>query len=85
MSSNREQGTGRVDILVKEQKKRRAIIIEVKRSNQEKDMEQDCREALAQIERRQYGKTRLKGYRTVMKYGAAFFEKECLIKTNRQV
>lgn len=81
VSSNREQGTGRVDILVKERKKRRAITMEVKRSKQEKDMEQDCREALEQIERRQYDKTRLKGYRTILKYGAAFFEKQCLIKT----
>lgn len=45
------------------------------------DIRKDCREALEQIERRQYDKTRLKGYRTILKYGAAFFEKQCLIKT----
>lgn len=81
MASNAEAGTGRADILVKDRKNRRAIVIEVKRSRKEEGMEKDCLEALEQIERRQYAREILKGYERVLCYGAAFFEKQCLIKS----
>lgn len=80
VSSNKEQGTGRADIVVKDRPNRRAIIIEVKRSEKEEMMQKDCKKALEQIRQKQYAKSFLKGYRTVLCYGAAFFEKECLIK-----
>lgn len=80
---------GRADILVKDRRNRRAIIIEVKRSKGEKQMENDCRKALAQMEKRQYtwqdarhlAEEVLKGYEKVLCYGVAFFEKQCLIKS----
>lgn len=80
---------GRADILVKDRRNRRAIIIEVKRSKGEKQMENDCRKALAQMEKRQYTRQDaghlaeevLKGYEKVLCYGTAFFEKQCLIKS----
>ena len=81
VASNSEQGTGRADILVKDRRNRRAIIIEVKRSKGEKQMENDCRKALAQMDKRQYAREVLKGYEKVLCYGAAFFEKQCLIKS----
>lgn len=79
VSSNKEQGTGRADIVVKDRSNRRALIIEIKHSKKESDMEKDCREAIEQIRRKGYARTDLKGYRTVLCYGAAFFEKDCLV------
>lgn len=79
VSSNKEQGTGRADIVVKDRSHRRALLIEIKHSKKEGDMEKDCREAIEQIRRKGYARTDLKGYRTVLCYGAAFFEKDCLV------
>lgn len=79
VSSNQEQGTGRPDVIVKDRKNRRAVIIEIKRSKKEDAMEKDCKKALAQIHREQYARNLLKGYQQVLCYGAAFFEKSCLI------
>lgn len=78
--SNSEMGKGRPDIVVKDRKNRRALIIEVKHSRSEKVMQQDCRKAFAQIETGQYARQFLKGYKTILCYGAAFFEKTCLIQ-----
>ncbi len=79
VSSNKEQGTGHADIVVKDRSNRRALIIEIKHSKKEGDMEKDCRKAIEQIRRKGYARTDLKGYRTVLCYGAAFFEKDCLV------
>ena len=49
VESNKENGLGRPDILLKDKKNRRAIIIEAKHSKKEADMEKDCKEALEQI------------------------------------
>lgn len=57
-----------------------AIIVEAKHSRTEEVMEKDCREALQQIDLRKYAKKYLKGYRKVLCYGAAFYEKDCLIR-----
>lgn len=80
VASNSEQGTGRADILIKDRHNRRAIIIETKRSRKESHMPDDCLNALKQIRQRQYASGLLKGYQTILCYGAAFFEKKCLIK-----
>jgi len=75
-----EKGTSRPDIIVRDRKNRRVIIIEVKHSISEDQMKKDCKTALEQIDIRQYAKIFLKGYKTILCYGVAFFEKECLIK-----
>lgn len=80
VSSNQEQGTGRADVIVKDQKNRRVMIIEVKRALSKGEMEKDCRKALQQIEREQYARNFLKGYQTILCYGAVFWGKECLIQ-----
>lgn len=85
VSSNKEQGTGRADIVVKDRSHRRALIIEIKHSKKESDMEKDCQEAIEQIRRRGYPRTDLKGYRTILCYGAAFFEKDCLVSAEEQL
>lgn len=80
VESNHEHGLGRPDIVIRDRKKRRVLIIEVKHSKDEKDMEKDSIEALDQIGTKKYADQFLRGYRVVVCYGAAFFEKECIIK-----
>lgn len=80
--TNSEQGTGRADIVVKEQERRRAIVIEVKWSGKRGiSLDRECDEAIRQIGEKQYIRNlQLEGYRTVLCYGAAFLGKQCLIK-----
>ncbi len=80
VESNKEYGLGRPDVVVKDRKHRCVIIIEVKHSKNEDCMETDAKTAMEQIDVKQYAKQFLKGYRTVMCYGAAFFEKDCVIR-----
>ena len=43
-------------------------------------MESSCKEALAQIEERKYGEgLKRRGVKKLLKYGIAFYEKECLV------
>lgn len=80
VKSNYEDGTGRSDVVIKDRKNRRAIVIEIKHSKSEKLMEHDCDTALEQIRKKKYMKSVERGYRQVIAYGIAFFEKECKIK-----
>lgn len=84
VKSNSESGTGRADVIIKEQRRRRALVIEVKWSGKkgnEDSLEKECADALQQIEKEQYKKNlELEGYKTVLCYGAAFRGKTCLIK-----
>ena len=78
--SDKEHGSGRPDVVVKDNKNRRVIIIEAKISDSKKQMESDCMEAVNQIATRQYVRDFLDGYKTIVCYGVAFFKKACLIK-----
>lgn len=80
--TNSEQGMGRADIVVREQERRRAIVIEVKWSGRERtSLEKECKEALRQIEEKQYRRNlQMEGYRTILCYGAAFLGKTCQIE-----
>lgn len=78
--SNAEKGTGRPDVVVMDRQTRSAIIIEIKHSHSYSALDKDCRNALDQIDARQYARQFMKGYRTVLCYGAAFYEKECRIR-----
>lgn len=77
VDSNKERGLGRPDIVLKDRKNRRAIIFEAKKSTAEDHMSADSQKALLQIISMEYAKN-LKGYRQIMIYGIAFFEKEAL-------
>ena len=79
VDSNKEKGLGRPDILLKDKKNRRAIIIEAKKSDKESDMDKDCKEAIKQIVKEKYAEG-LKGYEEIICYGAAFFQKQVKIK-----
>ncbi len=79
VESNKENGLGRPDILIKDKRNRRAIIIEAKRSKKESDMDKDCDKAIEQIVRENYGKG-LYGYTEILCYGVAFFQKQAKVK-----
>ncbi len=79
VDSNKEKGLGRPDILLKDKRNRRAVIIEAKRSGKESDMEKDCAKAIAQIVSGKYSEG-LTGYEEIICYGAAFYQKQVLLR-----
>ena len=79
VKSNHEQGLGRTDITLTDKRKRRALVIEAKKSDSEEQMEKDCSDALEQIAEKKYAEG-LKGYRQIECYGISFFQKSALVK-----
>ncbi|MCI8692853.1 MAG: hypothetical protein HFH91_08970 [Lachnospiraceae bacterium] len=79
VESNKEKGLGRPDILIKDRRNRRAIIIEARKSKKESDMDGDCDKAIAQIIDERYSEG-LYGYTQVLCCGAAFFRKQAKVK-----
>ena len=79
--SNRESGTGRPDIIMKENKFRgRGVILETKITKDIRQMEEKCREALEQIETKRYEADLISdGYSPILKYGVCFFKKGCMV------
>jgi hypothetical protein len=80
--SNREGGTGRSDLFIKPVTRRKpAYVIEFKIANKFSELDKRADDALQQIEDRKYAQElNDDGYATVIKYGIAFFGKDCLIK-----
>ena len=79
MESNKENGLGRPDILLKDKKHRRAIIIEAKKSDRESHLDKDCDEAIKQIVDKRYADG-INGYEQILCYGVAFFQKQAKVK-----
>ncbi len=79
VESNKEKGLGRPDILLKDKKNRRAIVIEAKKSKKESDMDQDCDAAIDQIVTEKYAEG-LYGYTQIFCYGISFFQKQAKVK-----
>ena len=82
VKSNREGGRGRSDLFIKPVTRRKsAYIIEFKVAKSFDALEHMADVALRQIEERGY-ETELHddGYKEIIKYGIAFFGKDCLIK-----
>ena len=78
--SNKERGLGRPDLQLFDVDNRRAMIIEVKKSDSKANMEKSCDEALKQIVDNEYAKYLDTGFKTVFCYGIAFFRKSAMIK-----
>ena len=80
--SNRESGNGRPDILLKYPSVRgKAVILEIKVADTFSGLEEKCDEALRQIEEQEYEESlRQEGYQDILKYGVAFYRKECIVK-----
>lgn len=80
VESNYEYGLGRSDIVVKDRRNRRAVVIEVKIADSERNLEQECSGALAQIAKKQYAAGIARsGYKKVTSFGMAFYQKQCLV------
>ena len=57
------------------------MIIEIKVSKTYQGLEEKCDEALRQIEEQKYEEAlRQEGYQDILKYGVAFYRKECMVK-----
>ena len=82
VQSNRESGKGRPDILVRYPSVRgKAVILEIKAAKTYQELEKKCDEALRQIEEQKYEEgLRREGYKDILKYGVAFYKKECMVK-----
>ena len=79
VESNKEKGLGRPDILLKDKKNRRAIIVEAKISKKELDLDKDCDEAIDQIITEKYAEG-VAEYEQVLCYGVAFYRKKAKVK-----
>ena len=82
--SNDEAGLGRLDLRIRDRAGRRVLLLEFKRSKKEKDLDRDCDEAVAQIEKNGYGKVMPEGYEQQIIYGIAFFGKKAKVKKKRK-
>lgn len=82
--SNDEAGLGRLDLRIRDRAGRRILLLEFKRSKKEKDLDRDCDEAVAQIEKHGYGKVMPEGYEQQIIYGIAFFGKKAKVKKKRK-
>lgn len=77
--SNRESGDGYSDILIEIEDDEIGIVIEVKYA-EDGNLEAECMEALAQIERKQYEEQLIdEGMETIRKYGIACYKKRCKV------
>ncbi len=79
VESNKEKGLGRPDILLKDRKNRRALIIEAKKSDKESGLDKACDKAIKQIIDEKYAEG-LYGYDQILCYGVAFFQKQAKVK-----
>ncbi|GEA31262.1 AAA family ATPase [Clostridium diolis] len=82
VKSNRETGDGRCDIYIKSPSIfEPAVIIELKVSDNPKEIFRKCNEALEQIEEKKYElELKEEGYEDIIKYGISFYRKDCIIK-----
>ena len=80
--SNRESGNGRPDIVLKYPSVRgKAVILEIKVARTYQELASKCDEALRQIDEQKYEEAlRQEGYSNILKYGIAFYRKECMVK-----
>ena len=82
VESNRESGTGRNDIVIKNVLTREiAVILEIKSVDKNETLDSMCDAALKQIEDRQYEVGLVnEGYKNIVKFGIAFKGKQCMVK-----
>ena len=84
VTSNRETGKGRSDIMVCRKDRKMGFVVEVKNVREEKDIEAACDEAMKQIEEMDYAAVlRRYGVKDIIEYGIAFWDKRCIVKAKR--
>jgi len=85
VTSNRESGRGRADIIVKDQRNSRSAVIEVKHASASAELSPLAEVALQQIDEKEYDAPLRDNYETVIHWGMAFFEKRCIAKFNAAI
>ena len=82
IKSNRETVNGRSDIYIKSPSLfEKSIIIEIKVADSIKNIRSAADNALKQIEEKKYDmELKDEGYEEILKYGIAFYKKDCIIK-----
>ena len=83
ITSNRETGLGRSDIMLKYQDNTFGIVIEIKRADRAAELDDKCAEALQQIEDKRYAEELQKDVGSVWVYGIAFADKSCRMKAKK--
>ena len=80
VSSNRETGKGRSDIIVERKDRKIGFVVEVKNVREEEELDAACEKAMNQIEEKQYVQP-LRRYRVkeIRAYAIAFWDKECRV------
>lgn len=81
--SNDEAGLGRLDLRVKDRGNRRILLMEFKRSKEEKNLDADCDAAIEQVLQNGYHTTMPEGYEQQLVYGIAFHAKTAKVKNMR--
>ena len=76
MEFNYESGLGRPDLVIKDKKKRRVVIMEMKITDSLESMKKAGERASKQLEEIRYADSM---YQKVLKYSAVFYRKSCLI------
>ena len=77
--SNRESGMGRFDVMIKDKKFNKGIIIEFKVTKD--DLEKSAISALNQIEEKEYYLDLVQeGYKEILKYAIVFKGKQCIVR-----
>ena len=80
MEFNYESGLGRPDLVIKDKKKRRVVIMEMKITDSLESMKKAGERASKQLEEIRYADSiYAQGYKKVLKYSAVFYRKSCLI------
>ncbi len=84
VESNKEFGNGRPDIVLRDTKNKRAAVLEIKRTTSEEKLSGKAEEALQQIKANRYAAPliRKKGWKVSL-WGMAFFQKTCVLKTEK--
>ncbi len=87
VTSNRESGNGRPDIVMQSPSVcGKAFILELKTAKEYAQMSKKCEEAIAQSLRENYPEAlRQIGFSDIGIYGISFYRKECLVKACREV
>ena len=75
VSSNKESGHGRYDILIRLDDLKRLFIFEFKRSKEEEDLITDAANGLQQIQEKKYYRTQQYSGWTCFLIGVAFYQK----------
>ena len=79
--SNYESGNGYPDITFKAERNTKAVIIEIKATSNEEDMDELATNALSQIEEKNYAQPFIKQSKIteIYAYGLVFCKRDCLV------